>query len=102
MRYLGQTGRSFLTRYREHYRDYKSGTSKYAQHLLENSHSIGPIHNTMEILHVMRKGKLMDTWEKFHIYQRTKLGLQINDKNMVAQNTLFDTFIQKASDRGHP
>ena len=92
-----QTDRSFLTSYREHYCDYKcnNGTSKYAQHLLENKHSIGPIHNTMEILHVMRKGKLMDTWEKFHIHQETKLGLQINDKNKVTQNIMFDTVIQK-------
>ena len=96
--------RTFLTCYREHYRDYKynNGTSKYAQHLLENKHSIGSIHDTMEILHVMWTGKLMDTWEKFHIYQETKLGLQINNKNTVTQNTLFDTLIQKASDRGHP
>ena len=34
----------------------------------------------MEILHNM-KGKLMDTWEKFHIYQETKLGSQVNYKN---------------------
>ena len=77
MRYIGQTGRSFLTRYREHYHDFKynNGTSKYAQHVLENKHSIGPTHNTMENLCIMRKSKLMDTWEKFHIYQETKLGL---------------------------
>ena len=56
----------------------------------------------MEILHIMKKGKLMDTWEKFHIYQETKLGSQINDKNTFSQNTLFDTIIQKISNRGHP
>ena len=77
MRYIGQTGRSFFTRYREHYHDFKynNRASKYAQHLLENKHSIDPIHNTMEILRFMRKSKLMDTWGKFHIYQETKLGL---------------------------
>ena len=42
----------------------------------------------------------MDTWGKFHIYQETKLGSQINDKNTVRQNTLFDIIIQKTSDRG--
>ena len=83
-----QTGISFLTRYKEYHRDYKynNGTSKYAQHLLKNRHFIGPIYNTMEILHTMKKGKLMDTWEKFHIYEETKLGSQINDKNTVSQN----------------
>ena len=104
MRYIGQTGRPFLTRYREHYRNYKhnNGTSKNAQNVLEHKHSIGSIHNTMEILHVMRKGKLMDTWEKFHVYQETKSGLQIKDKNTVTRNILFDAIIQKAFDRGPP
>lgn len=104
MRYIGRTGQSFLTRYREHFRDYKynNGTLKYAQHLLDNKHCIGSINNTMEVLHVMRKGKIMDTLEKFHIYNETKLGQQIDDKNTVTQNILFDTVIQKVSDREHP
>jgi hypothetical protein len=104
MRYIGQRGRSLFTRYREQFRDYKynNGTSKYSQHLLDNKHSIGPISNTMEVLHVMRKGKMMDILEKLHTYQETKLGRQINDKNTVTQNILFDTIIQKVSDRGHP
>ena len=104
MKYIGQTGRSFLTLYQVHLRDYKcnNGNSKYAQHLLDNKHSIGPIHDTMEVLHVMKKGKMMDTLEKFHIYLETKLGRQINDKNTVTQNILFDTVLQRISDRGHP
>jgi hypothetical protein len=82
MRYIGQTGRSFFTRHREHFRnyEYKNGISNYVQHLLDNKHSIGPINNTMEVLHVMRKGKMVDNVEKFHIYNETKLGRQINDK----------------------
>ena len=104
MRYVGQTGRSFHTRYKEHYRDYKYNkkSSKYAQHLIGNRHSIGSINDTMEILHVIRKGKLMDTWEKFHIYQETTVGSQINEQSTVCKNILFDTILQKLSDRGHP
>ena len=44
----------------------------------------------------------MDTLEKFHIYIETKLGRQSNDKNTVTQNILFDTLVQRISDRGHP
>jgi hypothetical protein len=58
--------------------------------------------NTMEVLHVMRKGKMMDTLVKFYIYYETKLRRKISDKNTVTQNILFDTVIQKVSDRGHP
>ena len=39
MRYIGQTGRPFRTRYQEHLRDFKYNNykSKFAQHLLENN-----------------------------------------------------------------
>ena len=70
MKYIGQTGRSFLTRYREHFRDCKYGNSnsKYAQHFIDNKHSIGPIQETMNTLHTMKKGKMVDFLENFHIY----------------------------------
>ena len=104
MKYVGQTGRSIYTRYCEHFRDFKhaNGNSKYAQHLIENRHSIGPINEIMNILHTIKKGKMMDTLEKFHIYNITKLVNQINDKNTIMQNILFYILIQRNTARGHP
>jgi len=45
MKYTGQTGRQFRVRFQEHFRDFKYGNGKYrfAAHLLENRHSIGPM-----------------------------------------------------------
>ena len=40
---------------------------------------------------------MMETLEKFHIYIETKLGRQINDRNTVTQNILFDTLVQGIS-----
>ena len=93
MKYIGQTGRSIYTRYCEHFRDFKhaNGNSKYAQHLIENRHSIGPIKKIMDILYVIKKGKMMDTLEKFHIYNLTKLSNQINDKIQLCK-TSFSTY----------
>ena len=34
----------------------------------------------MKILHTIKKGKIMNTLENFHIYQQTKQDNQINDK----------------------
>jgi len=47
MKYVGQTDRPFHVRFQEHFRDYKyaNNKSKFAQHLLDNRHSIGPIEN---------------------------------------------------------
>ena len=80
-KYIGQTGRPFYARFQEHFRDFKYGNvkSKFA-HLLDNRHSIGPMENTMEVLHINKKGNMMNTQEKFHIYNVTRLDSQINDK----------------------
>ena len=74
-------GRLFHVRFQEHFRDFKygNGKSKFAQQLLENRHTIAP----MEVLHIKKKGKIMNTLERFHIYNETKLDNQINDNSMV-------------------
>ena len=43
----------------------------------------------MEVLHTVKKGKMMDTLEKFHIYKETKLDNQINDKNTITKKHSF-------------
>jgi len=55
----GTNWQSFHTRCAEHFQDFRYAhhKSKFAQHLLENNHSIGPIDSIMEVLHTTRKGK---------------------------------------------
>jgi hypothetical protein len=59
MKYIGQTDRYSRTRFSEHFRDFKYSTqkSRFAQHLLEYGHAIGPIENIMEIIHPTTKGR---------------------------------------------
>jgi hypothetical protein len=47
----------------------------------------------MEVVHVTKKGKMMDTLEGFHIYKETKAGNQINDRLTVRKNTIFEIII---------
>jgi hypothetical protein len=47
------------------------------------------------------KGKLKDTVEKFHIYKETRNNNQINDKNTVKPNAIFDIIVRENSDRVH-
>jgi len=56
----------------------------------------------MEILHVAKKGNVMNTLEKFHIYNVTRLDNQINEKDKVKHNVIFGTLIQNNSYRGNP
>jgi hypothetical protein len=57
MKYIRQTGRPFHVRFKVHSCDFKyeNGKSKFAQHLLQNKHSTGPIEDTKEILQITRK-----------------------------------------------
>jgi len=54
----------------------------------------------MEVVHVTKKGKLMDTLECFHIYKETKAGNQINDSLTAKENAIFETIIQEDADTG--
>jgi hypothetical protein len=79
----------------EHFRDFKHGNnrSKFAQHLLENKHGIGPMENIMHIIHITGKGKMMDMLEKFYIYREAEANNQINDKLTAQNNAVFKTIV---------
>jgi hypothetical protein len=101
--YIGQTGRPFAVRSREHFRDYTHAHNKpnFAQHLLHHHHSIGPMNTIMDTLHITAKGRMMNTIERFHIYKETLMNNQINDKHTVKPNITFDIITQNNPDRGH-
>jgi hypothetical protein len=84
-KYTGQTGCSFQTRFKEHLRDYKHNNGKlnFAQHLINNNHIFRTMEEIMKIVYITKKGKLMNTLERFYIYDETKKNNQINDKNTV-------------------
>jgi len=76
MKYIGQTGGPFKVRSEEHVRDFKynNNRSKFAQHLIDNKHDIGKMEDIMEVVHVTKKGKMMDT-QKISIFtEKLKLA----------------------------
>jgi hypothetical protein len=52
LKHVGQTGRTFSTRYKEHIHDIRSNNSNtgYANHMLNTGHTYGTITDTMEIM----------------------------------------------------
>jgi hypothetical protein len=75
--------------------------SKFAQHLLENEHHIGPMENAMDIIYKTGKGRMLDTLEKFYIYRETKRNNQINGKLTAKPNVIFDVLVHKDPHRVH-
>jgi predicted GIY-YIG superfamily endonuclease len=80
-KYIGQTGRKFETRFKEHIRDIRNNgqNSRFAQHILDTGHEYETIEKTMKILHIEKKGQMLDTHERFCIYEISKQNLQLND-----------------------
>ena len=98
--YVGQTGRSFSKRYDEHRRAFhnnNSHNSNFARHLLENSHSFGPISNIMQVLHHQDKGAHLNTMENFYIHVEHATGKHLNDDHTIFPNRIFDTLIKKTN-----
>jgi hypothetical protein len=55
----------------------------------------------MEIVDITTKGKIMDTIEKYHIYYETYHSNQINDKNTIKPNAIFEVLVRQPPDRRH-
>jgi hypothetical protein len=90
-------------RYKEHLHDFKYNIKKssFATHLLDNNHSMGHIYDVMDILYTTGKGKFMDTVERFHIYKEIWKNNQINDKNTVNLNAIFDAINSQDPQEAH-
>jgi hypothetical protein len=90
--YVRQTGRKFKTRYKEDIHSIRTNNTntKYAEHILDTQHTYGPITDTMDILHIEKKGRLMNAWEKFYIHKLSKNNLKLNDTYTDINNPIFD------------
>jgi hypothetical protein len=75
-RYIGQTGWTFKTRFKEHIRDIKNNGqySKFAQHIIDAGHEHDIMENTMRILHIEKKGQMLNGYKRLYIYEASKQG----------------------------
>jgi hypothetical protein len=97
LKYIGQTGRTFRVRYREHInaiRTNKQQNSKFAQHILETGHTYNTIDQSMKLLHIEKKGPKLNTLGRFYICDLTKKSLQMNDTFTDTHNPIFDTLFK--------
>jgi hypothetical protein len=59
-----------------------------------NLHNYDTMDQIMKILHIEKKGPKLNTLERYHIYEMTKRGLQMNDTFMDMHNPIFDVLIK--------
>jgi hypothetical protein len=90
-KYIGQTGSTFHTRYREHIHALRNNNSNsgYSNHILNMGHKYDTIADTMDIIKTHRKRKHLNTLEKYCIYKISRDNLQMNDTNTDTNNPIF-------------
>jgi hypothetical protein len=100
--YIGQTGRRFSTRYKEHIHDirHNSSSTRYSEHILNTGHTYGTMENTMDVIETNKKGQYLNTLENYHIYieQPEKIrplyvliveGHKARNRNVTGTNSVF-------------
>jgi hypothetical protein len=74
LKYIGQTGRTFHARYKEHIQAIRNNNSNsaYSSHIMNKGHTYGSITDTVDTTRTQTVGKLLNALEKYHIYTYTK------------------------------
>lgn len=87
--YVGQTGRKFKTRFKEHKIDFKHKKLKsaYAKHLINEKHRFESIENSLSIAHIAKKSNKLNTLESLEIYKNKD---RILNDNPIEYNPLFE------------
>jgi len=95
-KYIGQTGRSFRTRWREHLpKNSAEQKSNYAEHLVQHGHSYSKIEDNLKILHKVNKSNSMSVLENYEIFKAVKRDPDnvLNDKVDSQANSLFNLML---------
>ena len=96
MAYVGQTARNFNEGYKEHKNAFKTNShiSNYAKHILKQSHTLGPIQQTKQILQFQDKGSHLNTIERFFIYAEFLKNTHLNDEHSISPNKIFEALLK--------
>lgn len=91
--YVGQTGRNFGQRIKEHFSSFtrKKNDSNYANHLLEENHSFN--HN-YKILHIENKGLKLNLLESLEINKFKNSDNLLNDHTDLNNSPLLNNFVR--------
>jgi hypothetical protein len=73
LKYTGQTGRPFKVRFQKHLSGFKYNNNKFnSPNILDKKHPMGTMEDIMDVVHITKKGRMMNALENFHIYKETK------------------------------
>jgi hypothetical protein len=56
----------------------------------------------MTILHTTKKGRMLNTVEKYYIYEEAHINNQLNDRPTVTPNIMFDMILRNMTPTAAP
>jgi hypothetical protein len=68
--------------------------SYFAKNLLELDHTIGPIEETIDIIHTTGKVRILNLIAKYYIYKAIAHNNQLNERLTVTPKAIFDTLLR--------
>jgi hypothetical protein len=94
--YIGQTGRTFKVKFKEHISDIAHNRCKtgYSQHILNCGHERAHSITELEILERQNKGPFLNSLEKFHIFKCKKENNIFNDIQFDIDNPIYEVIEQ--------
>ena len=102
--YIGQTGRKFIERYKEHLPAGKSDiTLKFALHIVNSKHNCTNLETNLTPIHLCNKDRYLNALKEFEIYKATIENKDnfLNDQIYFKSNTLFNTAINLNKQHKH-
>lgn len=89
--YVGQTGRTFHIRYKEHRKGQQNRRpTAFSEHIYEHNHSFTNIKDDMNIVHLAQKSIALNTYEAIESFQdRTQNYDNLNDHTLEKHNVMF-------------
>jgi hypothetical protein len=64
-------------------------------HILDTGHTYGNIESTMTVIRKARKGKFLNSLEKYYIFLDSKQEIHMNEFNVDHSDTVYETMYQK-------
>jgi hypothetical protein len=79
-KYIGRTGSTFKTRYKEHIQTIQNNRpdTGYSRYILDTGHTYGSIENTMTIIRKAKEGKFLNSIKKYYIFLASKQEIHKN------------------------
>jgi hypothetical protein len=92
LKYIGQTGRTFNIRYKEHIHTIRNNSNyRYSNHIINTGHTCRTIIDTMDIMKTRKKGRHLNTLEKYYMYRISRDSIHINDTYINMYSPIFQT-----------